>query len=350
MISGLHASSLEYLNLSDELWGSSVTMEPFQPDLENIIVALQSNRSLKTIRISGGVLAAIGESDQGRLFSSLGNLPTLQQMTVYRGAVSPTAIHTRVLAEALSVTSNGIKSLELFGLKMSSRSEVEQLARGLKVRVETLAIFRLDAIVLDVEDMTRFLDPILFALAHVPGEPRSQLSAFRLSCVEAAPSGASVVSPEALGAFFAEVPSEMPRSSTLFHLNNLGLNDSHCEAMAQELARDDPLLRPIGLDLKGNPSIGQQGYEALLGLLNRRFDIGVIEVDDNNWKKTFDMVVHMNRKYYRGHFMKNGVFPSKAIWMKFLAKLASTDLYYYEAQRLNAIWYTLREDPDLIYT
>jgi hypothetical protein len=36
------------------------------------------------------------------------------------------------------------------------------------------------------------------------------------------------------------------------------------------------------LILTGNPSIGQQGYEALLGLLNRSFDIGV-KVDDQNW-------------------------------------------------------------------
>jgi hypothetical protein len=41
--------------------------------------------------------------------------------------------------------------------------------------------------------------------------------------------------------------------------------------MAQELARDDILLRPINvIDLSCNPSIGQRGYAVLLELLNRR--------------------------------------------------------------------------------
>jgi hypothetical protein len=64
IISGLHASSLQYLGLAGELWESSVTMESFQPDMENIIVALQSNRSLESIEISREILAAIGEANE----------------------------------------------------------------------------------------------------------------------------------------------------------------------------------------------------------------------------------------------------------------------------------------------
>jgi hypothetical protein len=253
------------LDLSDELWASSVAMESFQSDVENIIVALQSNRSLYTINISKNILAAIGESDQRRLFCLLGNLPSLQHLSINGGAESPTALHTRALADAFSETSNGIKLMKLSGFKISSRSEVEQLARGLRARVGSLGTLWLNGIELDVKDETGFLDPILLALAPAHhGEPRGQLSSFSLSCVEAALNGASVVSPGALGAFFSE---ERPRSMRTFRLNNLGLNDRHCEVMAHELARDDALLRPIGdLDLTGNPSIGQQGYAALLGL------------------------------------------------------------------------------------
>jgi hypothetical protein len=168
--------------------------------------------------------------------------------------------------------------------------------------------------------------------------------------VRAASNGASVVSPEALGAFFAEEPIEMFRPRRV-HLNNLGLNDSHCEVMAQVLARDDALMRPIGaLTLTDNPSIGQQGYEALLGLLNRRFDIVAVVVDDQNWKSTFDMALQMNRSIDRGRFLENGVIPLKAMWVNCLTKLANTRHYSLsEVQKLNTIWHTLREDPDLLY-
>jgi hypothetical protein len=345
IIRGLHESSLRHLYLSDELWASFGTME-LQRDMENIIVALQSNRSLVTVSISNDVLAAIGESDQGRLFRSLGNLPTLRHMTVYGRSMSPKTFPTRVLADALSETSNGLTILNLSSFKIGSRSEVEQLARGLKARVGSLTTLTLEDIVLDVKDKTALLDPILLALAHVPGEPRRQLYYFRLTCVEAAFNEASVVSPAAFGAFFVEMRARY------YYLNNLGLNVNHCEAMVHELASDAASLRPIDkLYLTGNPSIGQQGYEVLLGLLNRRFDIGAVVVDDQSWKKTFDLVIFMNLDHQRGRFLENGVFPSKAMWVNFLAEIAITHRNCWnEAQTLNAIWYTLREDPDLICT
>jgi hypothetical protein len=158
--------------------------------------------------------------------------------------------------------------------------------------------------------------------------------------------GVSIVSPEALGALFTAESVEIP--SLTFRLNNLGLNDNHCEVMAQELARDDAFLRPIDeVDLTSNPSIGEQGYAALLGLLNRRFNIDGVVVDDQNWKATFKLVVHMNCKYHRGRFLNNGVFPSEAMLVNFLAELIKrTDD---QTKKLNAIWYTLRENPDLIF-
>jgi hypothetical protein len=164
IISELHASSLYNLNMLDKTCLSFVTTRSFQPGVEDVIVALQSNHSRQTIGISKNILAAIGESDQGRLFCSLANLPTLQRMSLWGGTRSPTAIHTRVLADALSDTSNDIKLLELSSFKISSRSEVERLAVGLKARVASLDSLTLEASALDVEDKRGFLHPILFAL------------------------------------------------------------------------------------------------------------------------------------------------------------------------------------------
>jgi hypothetical protein len=269
----------------------------------------------------------------------------LQHLSINGGTGSQTAIHTRVLVDALSETSNGIKYLELYGFKISSRLKVEQLARGLRAIFGSLEALWLNGIELDVKDETGFMDPILLALAPVHhGEPRDRLSAFSLSCVEAALNRASVVSPEALGAFFSEEPTERPESKRNVRLRYLGLNDNHCEVMTQELARHAASLRPIiVLCLTCNPSIGEQGYAALLGLLNRRFDIGVVVVDDQSWRSTFDLLTVMNIKHERGRFLENGVYPSKLTWVNFLTEL-SFSCYWSEededdeAQKLNAIW------------
>jgi hypothetical protein len=73
--------------------------------------------------------------------------------------------------------------------------------------------------------------------------------------VEAVSNGASVVSPEALGAFIAtEELVDMPWRA--LHLQYLGVSDNHCEVMAHELSRDDAVLGPIDdIDWTGKPSI-----------------------------------------------------------------------------------------------
>lgn len=76
--------------------------------------------------------------------------------------------------------------------------------------------------------------------------------------------------------------------------------------------------------MTGNPSIGQHRYEALLGLINRRFDIGVIGMDDQSWRATFDLVLCMKRTCDRGRFLDNSIFPLKTIWVNFLAELVRT--------------------------
>lgn len=73
-------------------------------------------------------------------------------------------------------------ALELYGFQISSRSEVEQLVHGLKARVESLEMLTLKDIVLDVIDKAGFLDPIVLALAPVPGEPCGRLKQFKFSC------------------------------------------------------------------------------------------------------------------------------------------------------------------------
>jgi hypothetical protein len=55
-------------------------------------------------------------------------------------------------------------TLAVSGFNISSRSELEPLARGVIARIGSLIGLTLDNILLDSEDKTGFLDPILLAL------------------------------------------------------------------------------------------------------------------------------------------------------------------------------------------
>jgi hypothetical protein len=135
-------------------------------------------------------------------------------------------------------------------------------------------------------------------------------------------------------------------------LNSLGLGDEHCKAVAELLVKQGGALDgELGqLDLRGNPAIGNEGFEAILGLLNREHWIEEVTVDDKSWQAKFNLVAEMNTKG-RGEFLRDGVFDSKIEWVAWLARLAALDGENEEADdpnTLNFLWYILIEKPEFI--
>jgi hypothetical protein len=128
-----------------------------QADLENIIGALQSNRSLNSISISRDVLAAIGKASETRHYFLQLGVPTLQTLVVWGGLTRP-PLFTRRYSLIRYQTSNSIKFLELSG----RRSAVAQSGAACTRSSESVGSLWvvLESIVFDVEDQTGFLDPI----------------------------------------------------------------------------------------------------------------------------------------------------------------------------------------------
>lgn len=139
----------------------------------------------------------------------------------------------------------------------------------------------------------------------------------------------------------AAFTSTLPR---FVGLSNSGLRDDHCKIIATLLVKDDRapvrvtgagtagdfLPLPGGavfgeLDLPGNPAIGQDGYEAIIGLLNREHWIGKVSVDDVGWQAKLGLVAEMNTRH-GGAFLLNGAFDSKAAWVDWIARLVALDL------------------------
>jgi hypothetical protein len=146
---------------------------------------------------------------------------------------------------------------------------------------------------------------------------------------------------------YSAFSSESPRR---LRLSNLGLGDDHCEIIATNLQSNGPTETFGVLDLTGNPTIGQKGYEAILGLLNREHWIGKVHVDEQSWQSKFDLVIDMNTKHGRGEFLEIGAFDSEADWFSFLARLAGLveNAEADDARNLNFLWYTISEKPEFI--
>jgi hypothetical protein len=159
------------------------------------------------------------------------------------------------------------------------------------------------------------------------------------------PSYSSLVSVSAVSAMFGE-----RRRMELLHLHGLGLNDSHCHAIAEALRVGHTSVGE--LSLKFNPAISAQGYSALLGLINRSNVVRTFRVDDKRWEAELNLVSDMNRDHGRLEYMTNGTFSSEGRRWQWLQKLASlpSSSDREDAKHINYIWYTLRENPEVVQT
>jgi hypothetical protein len=99
----------------------------------------------------------------------------------------------------------------------------------------------------------------------------------------------------------------------------LGLTDSHVLAIVDGLST--PGIYLDYLNLESNPDITDQGYGALLNLINQANVIGAVYlckwdkrdesfVDEKAWEAKIDLVSEMNSKYGRLEYMANGTFTS----------------------------------------
>jgi hypothetical protein len=125
-------------------------------------------------------------------------------------------------------------------------------------------------------------------------------------------------------------------------LEGVGLNDSRCRVIAEYKVPD--------LSLQSSPDIGQKGYTALVGLLNRNYGVRQILEDDDGWQDTSDLIIEMN-KHGRGDFLCGGAFASIVNWVDWLTYLVTRSPQMEEdcseSFQLDCLMYVL-EKPDYI--
>jgi hypothetical protein len=359
-IRNLFGRTLDVLILCGVEWASGVP-EQLMHDRQQIFSALETNRTVTTVFVDSQFLAAASEEEHRRLYRALGDIPTLVNLRPHLAQYE--AIFMTDLLGSLPRLVDGIHVFGISNIALNSDQEVELLANAVGSRGDPLGMLTLDGIVNNVDAISvGFLDPILFAMRC----RRQQPAYFYLCGYGGRSEGTktSLVTVRTLRLFLQSTVEFIGENQRSLGLKSLGLGDDHCKAVAELLVKNDGA--PEGsfgsLDLEGNPAIGQEGCEAILGLLNRNHWIETVLVDDASWSDKFRIVADMNTEHGRGEFLQDGAFHSKADWVNWLARLAGleendetetdneeddeteTD----DARILNFLWYTLREKPELI--
>jgi hypothetical protein len=337
-----------------------------------------------TLKIGNQFFAILDEPQQRRFFREVVALPLA---AISFGEVSNNdtekpaiTICTSALLAGLSVGLNSeIDTLQVGNFALRNQSHVEALSGIIRTMCDSLCSLRLEGVECPVDYTMRnedgpigFLDPLVFAFSRA-----EELRSFQLSA-RTPPVHSSLVSPRAVRSLLGE-----GRRLYLLDLCSLGLNDSHCLDIADELRTTGAFVRE--LDLKSNPAISDQGYNSLLDLINRANVIQRFSVDDKDWEAKLNLVSEMNRECGRLEYMTNGNFASEERRWEWLEKLVTsppswndnvryyndeeTDDYYEEgmpdyyeegmpevgeeeeaAKQVNYIWYELLQHPEFIQT
>jgi hypothetical protein len=282
----------------------------------------------------------------------------------------PITINISALLDTLPQLHESLEQLDVTNFVLTRQSDVQALAKII-ARCKTLRYLTLNSIECSVCDCDRqdsdesngFFDPLFYAASGLDG-----------FCVSTKTLSAhsSLVSPAALRALLGE-----GKRSGLLSLSGLGLTDSHVLAIVDSLST--PGSRLGDLELTYNPDITDQGYGALLNLINQANVIGRVFLckwdepdescsDEKAWEDKICLVSEMNSHYGRLEYMTNGMFTSeehklqwlervteehKLQWLERVAdhpRPCDRDEKEWDEKHLNFIWYTLCQNPEMMQT
>ena len=303
-----------------------------------------ATQTLSKVGIGFHFLRVASEDEQRRLYRALGNSGSLRELC-FQGPLLPN--EWTIFRESLPRLVRGIIVLKMQSIVLSNQFEVEQLADAIGSSHSLEAVSLLVMVSRVTENRTGFLDPILRFMSASSQQP----PVLELYCYQCQAEGPSLITVEALRLFLQAQAHFTGKYQRGLGLLNLGLGDDHCKAVAELFVKHDRAIDgAIGaLDLRRNPAIGQEGYEAILGILNREDWIGKVSVDGQIWQAKFDLVTEMNT-YGRGDFLQDGAFDSKAAWVAWISRLTALDenANADDARRLSFLCYSLTEKPEFI--
>lgn len=281
----------------------------FDHFFQNLVNVLPHNWSIQRVEVGHEFLSMVPPDRQHELFQLICPLESLRTLIISDGYVPRKdngSVHTDALLANLPRARNLI-NLDLQRLRLDDATQVDLLAQVFECMQESLEEIRITGICLS--DDAPNLDEAIQACVEM-----SNLRSLAISCSQnpdprraAATAGgrnrtaAGAVVADAAAATGAVVVGEAPgnastsarpkaaappreimsqdvllelcqRSTTLqdLALRAMNLDDTTCKTIAEALVTNSFLT---SLDIRQNPSIGVVGYKAILGSLERNYDL-----------------------------------------------------------------------------
>jgi hypothetical protein len=294
----------------------------FDAFMSKLLRALPHNWSIQRVELGHEFLSMASPSKQRRLHGLVCHLDSLRTLIVSDGYVERKdhgTIQTYSLLEGLPSARN-LSTLDIQRLALDDE-QVARLSQAFETCQESLEEVRLTGLFLQDEKST--LDPVLYACmemenlksltfgmsTHDYGHPVLTTTNSNISA-KAKPR--RFLSKNCLYELCSNQKSTTLQDLTL---RDMHLDDDQCETIALALETNSFLT---SLDIRQNQLISARGYNAILGALERNWDLWCsVMVDDELFQGKFNALIELNQAG-RGDLLRN---PSTTKLVSFLEQL-----------------------------
>jgi hypothetical protein len=316
---------------------------PPPPLHQELIAAVNASVGLTHAILGHAILKVLGPAGQAAVLTAVTKHDTLLFLKLGTDhSMQIQVLSTSAILQALTTHATpNLAEMEFRGLTLQTVDQVQGLVKVIGMRTQILRQLNILGIEFPVESRLGLnqglLDPVFDALSKV--EPLDELRLIGLGN----PAPQTIVTSSALSNILM-----VKKKWWRLALDGMGMDDAHCYVIIDMFSRDATCKAGDLLSLYDNPAISADVVKSMAALFFLKRRMGAIKVDDPEWEAKFDLVRSMNNLHSRMDFIDNGALVDGNKWVEWLAKLNCLG-WEDDKHKLNYMWFTLLEKPDLIY-
>ncbi len=314
---------------------------------DDLVSAARSCKEVRHVILGTSLLKLLGSGRQTQLFQTLISAHA-SSITYWKlgsdDSMDLCGIPTLALLQEMMVADwPNLTEFQLRGLELSTRLQVDLLVGLLQKFAPTVKLFNLLGIVLTSELLSSagLFDSLWTTVGRIKQLDEVQLH--RTFTPEDPMNIPPLVSHAALQDLLQVKPKWWRMA-----LDGMGLDDGHTQILGSALKKSPDCKMNDILSLRNNPKITSKGLSSLYNVCLNKQRMGLVQSDDQGWVATFDLVRPLNNLHRRLEYKNaEGRFVDPQRWMEWFQVLSDLP-WIDDTRKLNYIWFTLCEQPEMI--